>query len=168
MKRITPDKLRDIAISILQHYPRGVKQSDFWKIVHEHLSDKYDLTAYTVKNALWDIEEQRKGEVIKIRHSPKQVVLYPVGSDEEDDEFESNLTQEERANMALSELAVTLSSISMTAEAHGLTKELDSLHKIYKNELSVDELEALISLKLGIELIEKSLKTLSKVKQGGE
>ncbi|WP_058830672.1 hypothetical protein [Paenibacillus polymyxa] len=160
MNKPTPDYIRDTAVSILQDYDMGIKQSDLWREVETFLSESgYEITDHTLKNALWDLEKQRPEEVLKIKKSAKNVELHPLdnNSDKQDAYDEAwNESLQDRAIGSLINLSGMVSEITVRIDSSGIHSKLDETQVLYMNEYPPEVIEAITTLGIALDLMEKS------------
>jgi len=156
MTKPTPEHIRKEALSEIQNYPYGIKQSDFWVVMGQMFIDKgYEVGDSTIKNALWRLDQQHPEAVVKVRKSAKEVVLYPAR--ESESIKKSNEIAVEEAEAVIDEVAITLSTLWVEFEKWHFSAVIEEVYtQFMKDFKEPSDVEALINLKIGMDLISKS------------
>jgi translation elongation factor EF-1beta len=77
---LTPELIRQTALNELAKNIAGIKQAELIRQVEAFLSYDFDLTAYSVRNAVWNLSDVFPEYVIKKKLSYRSVLLFPTES----------------------------------------------------------------------------------------
>jgi hypothetical protein len=177
MNIATPDLIRNIATFILAQYPEGIKQSELLKLTEVQVAQQYRYNKdHTIRNSLWDLEVKFPELVIKKKLSPRNAVLYPSDKlmeqkgklpdgfvKEVKSPFEAHIegqitrlkSDEKAVKKKMSDLSYKVVDISRFIDFVDVD-ELINLDKFELQYLSVNEIEAIYSLKVALEQLRKS------------
>jgi hypothetical protein len=177
MNNATPDLIRNIAMFILAQYPEGIKQSELLKLTEIQVAQQYRYNKdHSIRNSLWDLEVKFPDLVIKKKLSPRNAILYPsdelleqkrkssVGLDKEvkspyiekiEGLIDKLASDEANVKKKLSDLSYKVVEISRFIDFVEVDK-LINLDKFELQYLSVNEIEAIYSLKIALEQLRKS------------
>ncbi|MBE3649146.1 hypothetical protein [Paenibacillus polymyxa] len=89
LKLTTQDKVRDLAVRVLDKHPEGLRQVELFKLVGDEMVSKgINFSDSIIKNSLWNLDKTRSEHVIKKQVAPRNVLLFP----KDVSEFEAALT----------------------------------------------------------------------------
>jgi len=171
---LTPDLIRDKALTVLVGHENGIKQADFFAEVEAVLSTEFVVHKHSVKNALWDLSDRFPEYVTKKKFTYRDVRLFPsskllserkgVAQDFTKD-LMKYLSSDEFKTLRLNMLALKIKDIEryiLLNEIQGLIDEV-----IYEGaSIHVRELEEIIGLKFAINGLLEQLNQVAKVLKG--
>ncbi|MDR9852953.1 hypothetical protein RJP21_04980 [Paenibacillus sp. VCA1] len=171
---LTPDLIRDKALTVLVKHANGIKQADFFAEVEAVLSTEFVVHKHSVKNALWDLSDRFPEYVVKKKFTYRDVRLFPSSKllverngateDYTKDLLKYMLSDEFKA-IKLHMLALKVKDIErhlFLSEIEGLINEI-----IYEGaNIHVRELEEIVGLKVAIKALSEQINQVTKILKG--
>ncbi|KAF6658916.1 hypothetical protein ACT3XG_14935 [Paenibacillus polymyxa] len=158
---LTPEHVRRTALRLLAQFPSGIKQADLMRETELELSFDYVIPEHLIKNSLWNLADSFPEYVEKRKVSYRNVFLFPTNELFEfirkahpkfdRDGKNKKPSPPEKKNLLMGMVTYGAVTIQGAIQDANINEAIIEIQQNYLKELTIQEIEAIVSLKHTIE-----------------